>query len=474
MAFHIYNTLTRKKELFEPVEPNKVKMYLCGPTVYDFFHIGNARPLIMFDVLRRYLRYRGFDVRYVVNITDIDDKIINKAIAQNRTASEVATEFTRAYFQDIDKLGIERPDLSPRATDFMRDIINTIQQLIDRGFAYELDGDVYYEVEKFVGYGKLSGKNINELQAGARVDVDDRKRSPMDFAVWKSSKPGEPWWESPWGKGRPGWHIECSVMSSKLLGGTFDIHAGGVDLIFPHHENEIAQAEGASDCPFVHYWMHNGFLNIEGEKMSKSLGNFFTTREILAKYPAEVLRMFFLLKHYRSPINFSEERILESQQALERIVETLKNIDLILADFQDVGAATDETIANQKAALIDAMDDDFNTASAMGTLFELVKSANLIIAENNFTKENIVTLKAIRELLVDVNEFFGIIPDKSSGTFGTDESFYLDMLTEIRRELRDARQWGMADTIRDRLQSIGIELEDRKDKSIWKRNFNKK
>ncbi len=473
MAIYIYNTLTRRKEEFKPLEANKVKMYLCGPTVYDYFHIGNARPLIMFDVWRRYLRFRGYDVRYVVNVTDIDDKIINKANETGRSASEIALTFTRAYFTDADRLGVERPDMSPRATDHISDIISTIRRLIDRGYAYVIDGDVYYEVARFNEYGKLSGKKIDELKSGARVDVDERKKSPLDFAVWKAAKPNEPNWESPWGRGRPGWHIECSVMSAKLHSGTFDIHAGGVDLIFPHHENEIAQAEGANDQPFVNYWMHNGFLNIEGEKMSKSLGNFFTAREILAKYRPEVIRMFFLLKHYRSPINFSEERIQEAEGALDRIVDTVRNIDVILSEHPDMSNEPAGSIKELYETFLNAMDDDFNTASALASVFEMIKAANIVIAGGEFNTGDLQILKTVRTYLDDVNEFFGVLPRGVSGTSQTDEAYYLDLLTDIRLQLRNDKQWKYADLIRDRLQDVGIEIEDRRDGSVWKRKFKK-
>ena len=330
MAIKIYNTLSRKKEELIPIEAGKVRMYLCGPTVYDYFHIGNARPFILFDIFRRYLKYRGLDVKFVFNFTDIDDKIIKKSIEEKIPASDVAKKYTEAFMEDIKKIGIKPADVYPKATENIPEIISLIEKLIKRGMAYSIDGEVFYSVKNFQDYGKLSGKKINELRSGARVEIDQRKKDPLDFSLWKSAKPGEPCWESPWGKGRPGWHIECSAMSMKYLGESIDIHAGGIDLVFPHHENEIAQSEGATGKQFVKYWMHNGFLNIDGEKMSKSLGNFFTAREIMEKYHPAVIRMFFLLKHYRSPINFSEDRIKEAQQALERIITTLQNIDVEL------------------------------------------------------------------------------------------------------------------------------------------------
>ena len=470
MALKIFNTITKKKEEFKPIEPGKIKMYLCGPTVYNYFHIGNARPLIMFDVFRRYLKYRGFDVRFVVNITDIDDKIIKKANEEKLSISDVAAKFTQAYFDDTDKLCIERPDISPRATDHVNDMIKTIQKLIDHGFAYQLNGDVYFEVGKFNNYGKLSGKKIDELQSGARVEIDERKKAPLDFALWKTAKPGEPYWESPWGQGRPGWHIECSVMSIKYLGETFDIHAGGTDLVFPHHENEIAQAECATGKKFVNYWMHNGFLNIEGEKMSKSLGNFFTAREVMEKYKPEVIRMFFLLKHYRSPINFSEQRIQESQQSLERIYSTLRNIDIALQNFEKSEGPTSNTIASMKQEFIEAMDDDFNTALAMAKIFDLVKEANLIMLKEDIGDSDKQILIEIKNTIFEFNTFLGILFGEQRAVSEVNEDIYLKILIDIREKLREQKNWELADIIRNRLKEAGIELEDRKNLTVWKKN----
>lgn len=459
------------KEDFHPIEPGKIKMYLCGPTVYDYFHIGNARPLIMFDVFRRYCEYRGFEVNFIVNITDIDDKIIEKANHEKTTTSDVAAKFTKAYFEDIDKLGIKQADNNPRATEHVKDMIQVIQKLLANGMAYKINGDIYYEVGKFRKYGELSGKNIDELQSGARVEVDERKKSPFDFALWKSAKAGEPYWESPWGKGRPGWHIECSVMSMKYLGETFDIHAGGVDLIFPHHENEIAQSEGATGKKFVKYWMHNGFLNVEGEKMSKSLRNFFTAREVMAKYKPEVIRMFFLLKHYRSPINFSEQGIKESQQALDRIVGTIRNIDIALQGSQEIEESSSELITNIKQEFIDAMDDDFNTALAMSKIFDLTKEANLILSKGAITNDDKQTLKQIKNTISEFNTFLGVFALVKDETSKVNEDSYIKILIDIRRKLRDRREWELADIIREHLKGIGIELEDRKDKTVWKKNY---
>lgn len=469
MAIQIYNTYTGRKEEFKPIQPGKVGIYLCGPTVYDYFHIGNARPLLMFDIFRRYLSYRHYDVKYVVNVTDIDDKLIKKAQEEHVTVGEVARKFTDAYFEDIKKLRIEQPDVSPRATDHIPEMIDLIKRLIANGHAYELDGDVYFRVRSYPPYGRLSGKNIDDLQSGARVEVDERKEAPLDFALWKSAKPGEPHWDSPWGQGRPGWHIECSVMSMKYLGENFDIHAGGVDLIFPHHENEIAQSEGATHVKFVNYWLHNGFLNVEGEKMSKSLGNFFTAREIVAKYRPEVIRMFFLLKHYRSPINFSEERICEARQALERIVSTLDSINTLIGVGADIDRSESEFVRGLKQEFIEAMDDDFNTALAIAKLFELVKEANLIIAKETITENDKSILMEIRETFYEYNTFLSILPGEQKSDSMVNEGAYIDLLLEIRRELRIKQEWKLADQIRDRLNELNIEIKDSKDGTIWRR-----
>jgi cysteinyl-tRNA synthetase len=468
LAIKIFNTFTKQKEDFQPREPGKIKIYLCGPTVYDYFHIGNARPLIIFDVFRNYLKYRGFNVELIVNITDIDDKIIKKANQEGISTNQVAAKYTEAFFEDTKKLRISKADVHPKATEHVADIINLIQKLIDRGMAYQIDHDVYYQVEKFSTYGQLSGKNIDELQSGARVEVDERKRSPLDFALWKGAKPGEPYWASPWGNGRPGWHIECSAMSTKYFGETFDIHAGGVDLIFPHHENEIAQSEGASGKKFVNYWMHNGFLNIEGEKMSKSLGNFFTAREVMDKYSPEVIRMFFLLKHYRSPINFSEERIQEAQQSLNRILTTFNNIEIALKDEIEINPILSELVINLKNEFIEAMDDDFNTALAVSKIFDLVKEANFILAETEKSKNSLGTLKAIRGLILEYNEFLGILPPRAEISSKGNEEKYLNILIEIRQRLREKKEWELADIIRNQLKYLGIELEDQKGKTVFK------
>lgn len=470
VGIRIYNTYTRRKEELKTVTPGKVNMYLCGLTVYNYFHIGNARPLIVFDMFRRYLQFRGYEVKYVVNITDVDDRIIQTAIEENVPAEAVASKYIDAYFEDTKRLGILKPDVSPKATDHIKEMISWIEKLIDRGYAYKSNGDVYYHVDKFEEYGHLSGKQIDELQAGARVEVGDKKHAPLDFALWKSAKPGEPAWQSPWGEGRPGWHIECSVMSMKYLGETFDIHAGGSDLAFPHHENEIAQSEGGSGKKFVNYWMHNGFVNFEGEKMSKSLGNFFTAREILEKYSPEVIRMFFLLKHYKSPINFSEERIAEARGALERIRSTMTNIEEAISGSECGDDFDSEIIDNIKKEFVDAMDDDFNTAIGISKIFDLVKEANLILLKEEIDDNDKCVLKAVRDTILEYNQFLGILPEDEAGDSGSEDAgIFIDMLLDVRKELREAKQWELADMIRDRLLEAGIEIKDKKDKTVWSR-----
>lgn len=471
MAIKIYNTLTRQKEVLEPIEPGKVRMYMCGPTVYDYFHIGNSRPFILFDIFRRYLKYRGFEVKFVTNLTDVDDKIIKKASEENVSTDVVAEKYSTAFFEDTKRLGIQEADAYPKATENISDIIELIEKLVQNGVAYPVDGDVFYSVTKFLGYGKLSGKNIDELESGARVEIDPRKENPLDFALWKAAKPGEPYWDSPWGKGRPGWHIECSVMSMKHLGESFDIHAGGVDLVFPHHENEIAQSEGATGKPFVKYWMHNGFLNIEGEKMSKSLGNFFTAREIMEKYHPAVIRMFFLLKHYRSPINFSEERILEAQSALERIITTLENIDSVLAEHKvqdsENSPSLPESIDDLKNEFINEMDDDFNTAGAISKIFDLVKEANLILASSQLPRHDILSLKRIKQVIQELDSFLGILYFKETMESSIKEDALIKILIDVRSKLRTEKLWSLADLIRDKLDEVGVELKDNPNRTTW-------
>ena len=468
MPICIYNTLTRQKEEFTPVEPGKVKFYLCGPTVYDYFHVGNARPFVIFDVFRRYLCYRGYQVRFVMNLTDIDDKIINRANEQGISAQEVASKYSVAFFEDLQRLGVQPADAYPRATDHIPEIIALVQRLQERGFAYAIDGDVYFDVTKFKGYAKLSGKKLDELESGSRVAVDERKRNPLDFALWKTAKPDGPWWESPWGKGRPGWHAECSAMSMKYLGETFDIHAGGLDLIFPHHENEIAQSEAATGKPFVKYWMHNGFLDIDGEKMSKSLGNFSTARAVLDKYPAMAIRLFFLMKHYRSPIDFSQEALDSAMKARERLLLAFQALRQKTASFSPASPSKHEGVQKFRDDLIAAMDDDFNSAKAIAVIFDLIRETNRRLEQPQLSSDDQDYLLAAKEWLDEANGFLGIF---ESGSGGVDQSRVDDIMKvviEVRRSLRSQKNFALADEIRDKLKAAGVILEDGPTGTRWR------
>jgi len=470
MSLKLYNTYTRKKEEFVPLHGNRVNFYACGPTVYDYFHIGNARPLIVFDVLRRYLQYKGYEVNYIVNITDVDDKIIKRAQEEGVDFKTITRRYTDAFFEGCEKLGVRPATHHPRATEFIDEMQNLIRRLIEKGHAYIMDGDVYFDISSFPGYGKLSGRDIAQMQAGARVDIDERKRNPLDFALWKAAKPGEPSWDSPWGPGRPGWHIECSVMGMHYAGDTLDIHAGGQDLIFPHHENEIAQSEAATGKTFARYWLHNGFLDIEGKKMSKSLGNFLIVNDILKMYDPMAIRIFFLLKHYRSPIDFSEERIREAKAALDRLRNAYAGIKRVLerAENETAENASGEGIGDircRKDAMIEALDDDFNTAKAMGHLFDIAKIVN-------FTDENTENAPAVMREAKSVfdtlgHEVFGITFETSGRTDGIVDEL-LNLLVELRDEARKEKNWKLADTIRDRLKDMGIGLEDRQTGTTWK------
>lgn len=489
----LYNTLTRRKEEFVPIEKNKVTMYSCGPTVYNFFHIGNARPFIVFDTLRRYLKYRGYDVTFVQNFTDIDDKLIRKAQEEHRTVPEIAEQYIREYYTDADGLGIERADYHPRATEHIRDIIHVIRTLMDKGYAYEVNGDIYFDTHKFKDYGKLSHYNIEDLEAGARIDVDERKHHPMDFALWKAQKPGEPAWESPWGMGRPGWHIECSAMANKYLGDTIDIHSGGIDLVFPHHENEIAQSEAATGKPFAHYWLHNAFLNIDNEKMSKSLGNFFTVREASKHYEYEVIRFFMLSAHYRSPINYSAEQLEQAGNGLNRLYECKNNLTFLLQSEDrdgneneagresqaagkegrtvgDAGRNADhETADNEilgrlqhyKEKFIEAMDDDLNTADAIAAVFELVREINILIGSGHKDK---AFLKGALSLFNELTSVLGIVR-KEKDTLSAE----VERLIGERQNARKEKDWARSDQIRDRLREMGIEIQDTPQGVKWRK-----
>ena len=464
----LYNTMTMKKEEFEPLEQGKVKIYACGPTVYDFFHVGNARVFIMFDVLRRYFEYRGYEVTYVQNFTDIDDKIIKRANEEGISCEAVTEKYIKEYWTDARGLGVRDASFHPKATENIGEIIALIEKLIEKGFAYQSGGDVYYRTSAFSDYGKLSRQPLEELQAGARVDVTEIKENPVDFALWKGAKPGEPFWASPWGQGRPGWHIECSAMVNKYLGETIDIHIGGQDLIFPHHENEIAQSEGASGKEFARYWVHNGFLSIDKEKMSKSLGNFFTVRDAADAYGYENIRMFMLMSHYRSPINYSGDILLQAKSALERIKTAKSSLEFIRDNgsdsLKDIEAKFIASLPRFRERFIEAMDDDFNTADAIAVIFELVRESNSIAADAEPSKEFALETLAVLGELVDV---LGLLyGDEGNG--GLDAE--VEALIEARRVARSEKNWADADAIRDRLSEMGIILEDTPQGVKWKRS----
>ncbi len=455
----IYNTLTNKKEEFIPVEHGKVKMYVCGPTVYNYFHIGNARPLIFFDVVKKFFEYIGNEVTLVRNVTDIDDKLINRSIEEKIPVAVVAEKYTKAFFDDCKALEINPADHHPKATEYINDMINLIKELEEKKFAYEVNGDVYFSVLKSKGYGKLSGKKLEDLQAGARVEANKQKKHPADFTLWKKAKPGEPKWASPWGEGRPGWHTECVVMSRKLLGGTFDIHGGGIDLIFPHHENEIAQAEASNNKKLANYWMHNGYLNIEGEKMSKSLNNFFTARDILKKYDAEAIRFFFLSKHYRSPIDFNENIIKESSQAVKNFYNTIKNADYL--NIKDNEFEFTKIHLQHKNNFATAMNDDFNTAKAISVLFDINKAYNK-------TKD-----PAFVHLLIELGNVLGFFLDlkeKLSNDLSDISGELIELLISYRNRFKKEKNWEMADAIRNDLKEMGITLKDTPEGTDWNIN----
>lgn len=455
----IYNTINRKKEVFKPIKPGEVNMYVCGPTVYDFFHIGNGRTFVMADIIRRYLEYKKLKVNFVMNITDVDDKIIKKSIVEKVDSKTVAQRYTDAFFEDIQKLKIKKATFNPKATEHMDEIIDLIKLMEEKGYAYNNDGNVFYDVKKFKGYGKLSGKNIDELEVGARIEINEEKKNPLDFALWKKAKPGEPFWESPWGNGRPGWHIECSAMSTKHLGKTIDIHGGGSDLIFPHHENEIAQSEAANGQEFVNYWIHFGFLNFQNEKMSKSLGNFFTVRDVVDKFPAEVIRFFFCQAHYAAQLNFSNELLLSAQSGLEKIQLLYDKCSNELNDPAEL--SSDFDFEQYYKEFEESMDDDFNTPQAVAAIFNFVKAANKKIAEDkNIGSQFFVEAKKYLDLTAA--EILGIINESKSGNNVELENNLINLLVELRKELKLQKNYKMADEIRDRLLKMGIQLEDGK------------
>ena len=490
MSLKLYNTLTKKKEEFVPIEEGKIGIYVCGITAYDVCHIGHARSAVVFDVIYRYLRYRDYEVTYVKNFTDVDDKIIGKANAEGTDIYSISERYIKEHNEDMDRLGVVRPTVAPKATENINGMIRLIGTLMEKGLAYVVDGDVYYSVEKFEGYGKLSGRNLDDMLAGARIDVDEKKKNPFDFVLWKSSKEGEPWWDSPWGRGRPGWHIECSVMSQRFLGDTFDIHGGGEDLIFPHHENEIAQSEGATGKPFATYWIHNGFIKIKSEKMSKSLGNTLTIKEILAAYHPEVVRFFILQSHYKSYIDFSDASIAEARVSMGRFYTTLKNIKDALNEEVDLSntsekdlSGEDEKVFKKASTLPDrfkeAMDDDFNTAMAMGYIFDTIRIINRYISKNSAsTRESLFVLNEARENIREVGKVMGLFLEDPDEYFEKDKAREarksgLDVeevkrLIDERKRARESKDWDRADELRDLLAARGIVLKDTPTSTTWK------
>lgn len=481
----LYNTLTRKKETLTTKEPGKVGIYVCGPTTYNYIHLGNARPLVVFDTVRRYLLYKGLEVIYIQNFTDVDDKIINRAKEEGENPLALAERYINEFFTDADALNVLRADHHPKVSEHIPEIIQLIETLIDKGFAYHVNGDVYYNVRAFSGYGKLSGRSLDEMQAGARVEVNETKRDPMDFALWKKAKPGEPSWESPWGGGRPGWHIECSAMSMKYLGDRVDIHGGGYDLIFPHHENEIAQSEAASGQPFARYWMHNGFITINQEKMSKSLGNFFLVREILEKFPAEVVRFYLLSTHYRSPLDFDDEKLQTAQKGLERIKTSYRllmeglNSPVVAGGVTPLDQQFVDTIQQLREKFEQAMDDDFNTALAGAVWFDLAREVNgyLNKLHADKTEAALQGLKQAAELFAAFNQVLGVFKEDAGQLVmhqqhGADDALVdqlLQLVVEIRQQARQNKDWATADTIRDRLKEMGVTLEDTPQGVRWKK-----
>lgn len=478
MPLKIYDSLTKQKKEFKPIEDNHVKMYNCGPTVYDYFHIGNARNFITAGTVCRYLEYKGYKVTFVQNVTDIEDKIINRANEEGVQPSEIADKYTEAFFEDLDSLRTRTPDIVPKATEHVDEIVQFVQELIDKGAAYETDGDIYFDLMKFKGYGKLSGQTIDDVLHGARIDVDERKHHPADFNLWKKSKPDEIGWESPWGMGRPGWHIECSVMSSKYLGDTFDIHVGGNDLVFPHHENEIAQSEAHTGKPLANFWIHNGMLRTTGEKMSKSLGNIKTIRELLEDYEPDAIRFYLLGAHYRGPLELKADSLDEAKSAVQRIRNCVALMDRLGSD-QAVDAAQLDDAAKELNNGVDAshqkfeesMDDDFNTSGAIAAIFDLVALANRFAAEyTDISEQSKAVLGRVRSTIVELCGVLGI--DAIGESVSAEDASVVDdlmkLIIEIRKDARGRKDWATADKLRDGLVDIGIKLEDTREGTIWK------
>lgn len=459
----IFNTMSRRKEEFVPVDPNEVKIYACGPTVYNFIHIGNARPLCVFDVLRRYLEYRGYNVKFVQNFTDVDDKIIKRANEENSTFEEISEKYIKEFWTDAHGLNFKDATVHPKATENIDEIIDIIKTLEEKGYAYAVDGDVYYRTLKFKDYGKLSHQPIDDLQSGARIAVGDKKEDPLDFALWKAAKEGEPYWDSPWGKGRPGWHIECSAMNRRFLGKTIDIHCGGQDLIFPHHENEIAQSEAANGCMFSKYWMHNGYINVDNVKMSKSLGNFKTVREIADVYGYEVIRYFLISSHYRSPINYNLEIIEQCKSALERLYNCRESLDFAIKNAKTDIADDEEIISlidSRKEQFINSMDDDLNTADGIAAVFDLVSDINTKIINKDVSKN--VCQKAA-DMFDELTGVLGLVYNRKSNDINDD----IEKLIEERQQARANKDWATADRIRDELKAQGIILKDTPQGVTW-------
>ncbi len=469
MGLKIYNSLTRKKENFSPLQNRKVTMYVCGVTLYDELHLGHARAAVVFDVIRRYLEYKGYKVIYVTNFTDVDDKMIQRAKELNTTIFALAERFIEEYFQQMEKLGVKRATYHPRATQHIEDMIGLIRKLEKKGIAYNVNGDVFFRVKKFPGYGKLSGQSLKELAAGARIEIDEKKEDPFDFALWKKSKKGEPSWKSPWGEGRPGWHIECSAMAMKYLGETLDIHGGGKDLIFPHHENEIAQSEAATGKEFARFWVHNGLVTVDGQKMAKSTGNFVTLREALQRYSGEVIRYYLLSAHYRSPLNYHLTSLQEAASSLTKVYNVLEKIDKLTFPYQKATGifSLPAEIEAHYQKFFRSLDDDFNTPGALACIFEIVKQANLML-KGPLDDSVRLALKEIRIKIKEMGSILGLFQEKKGKKLDEKAEQLIDILIEVREILRREKRWDLADKIRSKLADIGIYLEDTKDKTIWR------
>lgn len=476
MTLRIYNTLSRKKEIFKPLTKGRVRIYVCGPTVYDSCHIGHARSVVIFDMIVRYLKTIGFEVTYIRNFTDVDDKIINRANELGISSAELSEKYIQEFYDDMDFLNVERATIEPKATEHIGQIIALIEKLISKDAAYQVDGDVYFSVKSFKGYGRLSGRKLEDMTAGSRIKIDQRKKNPFDFALWKSAKPGEPFWESPWGLGRPGWHIECSAMSSEYLGETLDIHGGGQDLIFPHHENEIAQSESAFGRPFARFWVHNGFVNINQEKMSKSLGNFLMIKDVLKKFHPEVVRLFLLSNHYRSPIDFTDQSLKEAEAGLDKIYALLRRVEDkmdLLPEAVSVTAGKGDTWAR----FTEAMDDDFNSAQAIGILFDSVRKINRLLNNYDISPKIESIIKKGYDDILSSGNILGILTESSADYFigkksskiakGAIDSALIDKMVLERSAARKAKDWARADQIRKELMDINIVLEDKPDGTVW-------